>query len=546
MKKLFFLMAISCLVLPYASATTYVSADMKHATVFLSGAELTQTAKLNLQKGDNEVTIERLSPNIDRQSLQIKLPQGMIISSYEYSIDYLSADKTNENQQQLKDSVEAQEKVVRNLADQLLTTQKMLELLEQGVEHSMQVERQSITTEAIEKNIAYYNTRASQLREQVVSLEIKQTAAKELLTKLKKQLSSNQKPNAKRTGQVKLVINSPKAAVASAEIKYFTYSAVWYPSYELIVNKINEPISLIMKANVSQTTGLDWNKTALSLSTGTPARRTQAPVMSTLFVSEQQMYKAQMSRASGMAMKNTALLAETVYDEAMPAEEEDVYEAPTVEKYLTTNENQLSVQYDIDIPYTILGTGKEQTISLLQKQLKDVTYTYYTAPRYEPSVFLMAELKNWEQLQLLDGNATITYDGTFYGQTYLSANTAAQSLRLTLASDPQISVKREKVNDFTATKVVGSEKRITVAYKTTVRNNKNKAVDLVLKEQYPISQNKQIKIELLADKTTPYSQVEAEKGFLTYQLTLQPGEVKEVVVCYQVKYPESMSITNIY
>ena len=124
MKKLFFLMAISCLVLPYASATTYVSADMKHATVFLSGAELTQTAKLNLQKGDNEVTIERLSPNIDRQSLQIKLPQGMIISSYEYSIDYLSADKTNENQQQLKDSVEAQEKVVRNLADQLLTTQK--------------------------------------------------------------------------------------------------------------------------------------------------------------------------------------------------------------------------------------------------------------------------------------------------------------------------------------------------------------------------------------------------------------------------------------
>ena len=45
---------------------------LDQATVFFSGAELTHSASAALAKGDNEVSIEGLSPSIDLQSLKIR------------------------------------------------------------------------------------------------------------------------------------------------------------------------------------------------------------------------------------------------------------------------------------------------------------------------------------------------------------------------------------------------------------------------------------------------------------------------------------------
>ena len=68
-------------------------AKLKEATVFFRGAELTHETSVNLQKGNNELTITDLSPMLDVNSLKIKTSTGALVSSFEFSTDYLSNEK---------------------------------------------------------------------------------------------------------------------------------------------------------------------------------------------------------------------------------------------------------------------------------------------------------------------------------------------------------------------------------------------------------------------------------------------------------------------
>ena len=85
MKKSF-LVLFAAMVAASLTAQTLRQAQVNSAVVFLSGAQLTQTVTLNLQKGDNDVVIENLSPQLNKSSLQVKLGGGVVVSSYEYSL----------------------------------------------------------------------------------------------------------------------------------------------------------------------------------------------------------------------------------------------------------------------------------------------------------------------------------------------------------------------------------------------------------------------------------------------------------------------------
>jgi hypothetical protein len=67
-------------------------------------------------------------------------------------------------------------------------------------------------------------------------------------------------------------------------------------------------------------------------------------------------------------------------------------------------------------------------------------------------------------------------------------------------------------------------------------------VDLMLKDQYPISTVKEIEIKL---EDGNGASVNDETGVLTWKLELKPGESKKVRFSYTVKYPKEMRIANL-
>jgi uncharacterized protein (TIGR02231 family) len=193
------------------------------------------------------------------------------------------------------------------------------------------------------------------------------------------------------------------------------------------------------------------------------------------------------------------------------------------------------------MPYTIKSDGKEQVIELEKQIVNNVEYKYYCAPKLDNETYLIAEISGWEKLNLMSGQANVTYDGTYIGQTGIDATSTNAKMTITLGNDKRISVKREKMKDFSSVDFSGTEAKIVLTYKITVRNNQNKSVTMILKDQYPLSTNKEIGAELL-NKTTKPTTNRKDIGVITWEETFKAGETKEYFISYSVKYPKGKTL----
>lgn len=519
-----------------------MTAEVKttQATIFLNGAELQQQATLRLQKGQNEVRLEGLSPNADKQSVSVSLNGGAVVAASEYSIDYLTRPKMAERVTALQDSVKKTEQQLAAVENDIQVNKQMRELLQSGVTHTMEASEQTLSTETMEKNLKYYQQRGQQLFSEATTLNQRKTKINERLTALKNQLKQENSQNRQRSGVLTLTIQAATAANVTASVKYYTSSARWTPFYDMQVSKVGQPIDLTLKAQIAQTTGLDWQNVHITLSTGTPSRSNSVPELQPWRLYEVQ--PVQTSRMNYKAEKRAMrsepmLMAEMAYDAAV----EEEYEPQSMASYVEQTEQSLMTEYAIKLPYTIEGNGKEQTVTISEQKINDVEYRYQVVPKLDKTAYLTAEIKGWEQLNLLNGKANLIVGNTYFGQTTLNTASTQDNLQLTLGDDPQITVKRELLNEQSKRKTVGQNRQATQTYQIVVRNNKKEAVKLTLKEPYPVSSAKEITVEPGEQTTTPTEQ-NKNTGILTYDLDLQPGEARTITVSYTVKYPKDWNI----
>jgi uncharacterized protein (TIGR02231 family) len=154
----------------------------------------------------------------------------------------------------------------------------------------------------------------------------------------------------------------------------------------------------------------------------------------------------------------------------------------------------------------------------------------------------LAEISDYSKYNLLPGEANIIFEGMYVGKTNINPNQTSDTLNLSMGRDKKISIKREKVVDKSGTKFLSSKKEQAFTYDITIRNNKKEMVDLLLKDQYPLSPDKEIEIEL---KESDGAKINTETGILTWNLKLKSNETKVIRISYKVKYPKDKVIDNL-
>lgn len=201
-------------------------------------------------------------------------------------------------------------------------------------------------------------------------------------------------------------------------------------------------------------------------------------------------------------------------------------------------DTESSVEYDIDVPYTINSDGEMNAVKIQQASVAS-TYTYYTTPKIDNTVFLTSEITDWSQLKLLTGKASIYYQGTFTGESYFDINTADDTLKLSLGRDNNIFIKREVNKQISDKTIIGNNIKQNIAIDITIKNNKDTKVKLVVEDLYPISEVKSMDSELIEAKD---AKIDDKKGFLTWTIELNPGEKRVLQFKYMIKYPKYSSI----
>ncbi len=201
-------------------------------------------------------------------------------------------------------------------------------------------------------------------------------------------------------------------------------------------------------------------------------------------------------------------------------------------------ENQTTVEFEIQTPYTILSDNKNYTVDMQFYDLPAI-YQYYSVPKIDKDAFLIANIVEWEQYNLLEGEANLFFEDTYVGKTLLDVRYASDTLEISLGRDKNVSVKREKAEDFTSKQFIGNKKEETREWRTTVKNNKNQPISMVLLDQVPVSTLEEIEVNI---ENLSGARHNSETGEIKWEFELAPNENKAFELKYAIKYPKNRNL----
>jgi uncharacterized protein (TIGR02231 family) len=540
MKKFILLFVLCGSIQIWAQKPVFTTAKVNAATVYFNGAELSQTASVTLPVGTSEIVVKNVADYLNENTVQIGAPSTVTVLSVQFTQNYLSEYEIDENSPEIKkvkDSIELVRKELSRIIVDRTSHTKTIELLDKN----QQVAGTNTGLSVIElmKLVDYYNAKRTDLNYALNNIYERENKWNATLSRLNAKLQINTEKEEKTSnGKLILQVMNETAGLINLDINYLTSNASWSPFYDLRAESVTAPINMMYKAKVIQNTGIDWKKVKLTLSSGNPNQNNQAPILSAWFLRygnpnyygyTDDMLKMNVlqSKVSGISVTSQESNEEVAYD--------------GISDYTKISENQLNITFEIDIPYDILSNSKAHSVALKEIKLP-ATYKYYAVPRVEKEAFLLAEISDYSKYNLLTGEANIIFEGMYVGKTVINPNQTSDTLNLSMGRDKKISIKREKVADKSGTKFLSAFKEQTFTFDITVRNNKKEDVFLLLKDQYPLSTDKDIEIELLeSDK----AKINTETGILTWDLNLKPNETRKIRVSYKVKYPKDKVIDNL-
>lgn len=177
-------------------------------------------------------------------------------------------------------------------------------------------------------------------------------------------------------------------------------------------------------------------------------------------------------------------------------------------------------------------------ITFRESELK-ATYEYQSIPKLSKNVYLIAKIPDWYKADLMDGEANIYLENSYVGKSRINTRQFSDTLDISFGIDNNISVNREKIKEFSQSEFIGSNKKVTVAWKITIRNNKPYPIKAKLYDQVPVSSNKDIQVEALE---LSGGSMNENTGKVVWSVELKPNETKQLILRYLVKSPKDKTV----
>ncbi|MFY7786801.1 MAG: DUF4139 domain-containing protein [Thermoflexibacteraceae bacterium] len=631
---LFLLFWVSFGQLVAQNAQQKITTKIEKVTVFTSGGQVSRKAKINVPQGKTVFVFTGISPNIDKQSIQIKGEGNFTILSVNHQINYL-------NEQERRAEITQLEKQITMWLKQQNLEKSMKSVFTQ--EEAMLLKNQVIGGENVGLKVADLKEAVDFQRNRLTEVLLKQNEIDEKLQRLDSLIRKNQlqlkalNQNKDYSTSEVLVTVTAKEAVSNAnfELSYLVQNAGWYATYDLRVKDITNPIDLMFKANVFQSSGEDWKEVKLTISNGNPKESAVAPTLPAWYLrfgyspTSYELWKQTLGQKSDgikgkviFADDNTPIPGATVMvkgttigtqtdvdgnyelklppnaqtlivsfigmetmeqtinanrmDFALVSSAQDLSEV-VVTAYglegrtagvsvakkekdqsksirirgvssitstslpldVTTSYQPTTINYEIATPYTILNDGKVYTVEV-KNQSVPAYYEYFAVPKLEKDAFLTANLLDWKELNLLEGEVNLFFEGAFLGKSVLNLKNANDTLSISLGRDKSIVVERKKLKEYTKKQFLSSYKTESRAYELIISNNKPQPIQITVLEQFPISTNKQIEVE---EQEAAGAVIDKETRQLTWKYELPARQERKHVLRYSVKYPKDATVT---
>lgn len=598
-------------------------APIKKVTVFFTGAQVQHEMKVDLVSGRQDIVFQKLTDFVDPNTVQVKAQGDVTILSVRTRKNYEDLKISNEEIHALNAKKELLYKKDQALRDEYVILEMDKNLLLQN--RDLKGQDQGLKTTELKEAYLFMHTKLTEVitRETAIFAELEELQKK--MNQIEQEIISQRSKPVINYSEVVVEVDVNKSCTAGFLFNYISPNATWKPYYDMRSDGIGKPVRLEAKANVSQTTGIEWKNVDLVLSTNDPYENAQEPTLQPwiIYYNNYPQQKTQTTRnlpqvnydgeklrgevidaSTGEAMpfarvqfaNNPNIAAVTDFDgkfeltiprgenyvnaifvgyntaqlqitstylkffmepqeisleeiQVRGARSEDVdyyidgeptsaafgattitredfarmparsadgvarsvagvntgrkrkmefknetagYKANTVAT--TVTKKDLRVEYAIQSKMSIPSDGMDHRVSIVTHELP-ASYEYHVVPKIDPSVYLSAQVVGWEKLNLLSGESNIYFDGTFMGKSFLDVNSTKDTLSFSFGKDSKISVERTRVKEKSKIKTIGSRQKFDVTWEIKIKNNGGAMIPLIVKDQYPVSNQEDIKVK---------------------------------------------------
>lgn len=529
-----------------------IKSSISEVTVYTNGAQIYRKANFNVKPGITELIIEGVSPNIDPKSLQVKAFGNVVLIDSKYQVYYPEPEKPKleglplkirKDINLLQDSINNILFDIKEIQDEIdvLNTSKTI-LSNNGAIRGQGKVNDSI--QLLKQAMDYYQLKMNEINKKLQVLNKRLKSKNGILQEMNTRMSDLQNYQSSNTPKVPtgpihriiVTLQSKEIVAGRLAISYLASGASWIPSYDIRSEITSGKVNLAYKASIQQNTGESWNDVQLTLSTNDPYQNKIKPDLHPWYVDY---YNFQAVDGRYNSYSITAAPSMDYEKKATTKDMNDsMLEGETAANFTTVINRVLSAEYKIDLPYTI-ESNDESHLVLVRNLDLTANYRYYTVPKIDPGVFLVAEVLKLEDLQLVPASANIFFDGTYIGETYIDPTAMNDTLKLSLGKDPNIIAKRIILKKDYKEKVIGNDIERTYSYEISVKNLKANTIELVIEDQIPVTSNGEIVIEAVNTDKANYDKT---TGKLTWTVNLKTKAADKFTYSFKIKYPKDRNV----
>ncbi len=499
-------------------------------SIYRSGAEVVRRGSIELEEGTQKLYITGITGSTRYDTIRIFSTEGIKCTNQRY--------ETLGNDQEEKESERIQEQIDA-IATQIGIREMQIEMWKSNGDFTG---RSSQSPEEVAEYI-------EKLPERIDSLN----AAIAGLRKKSSELEKEKEDALERENRTAAVVDIAveKAGKYPFEIRYFDSNARWNPEYEIYTDG-EGPLDVRMKARIRQNTGEDWNGTSVTLYSGNPASGRTLPDLGTVYL-DFQVENPMLRMAAAGAMRNSMMgmqmmsaakaTADTAYYEAAVeevAEEEMMPQVRMTTDEATVNSDEAMTEYVLsgrkDIP-----EGGDGTSADLQNYVIPAKYELAAAPAADPRTFLTAKVKPAD----IPFRNAITA-GVFLRNMYMSSvsidpDLTDEEIVITLGEEERIKVSRKEVSRKAANTFLKGLRTVEYGFETKVTNLSGSPMEVVVKDQVPVSREKDITVDVLE---LSGMKLDKETGIVTGTVSVPGGQTVTSALSYKVSWPKDKKLAE--
>ena len=499
--------------------------------LYLNSAKVTEQASVTLKKGKNTVNIIDLPNSIDTNTYKVGIKKATLLS-VSPTIKNSSISIISEKEKSLLNQKKDLLLKLKYKTAEINALNGELRVIEDN--KAVKNANGDWSPQQIAELASYYRKRTLEINNALIKLSVDTAIIQEDIAQIAKKVNIITSQKQKNTKILTLEIHADYSLTTAIEVTYITTACGWQPFYDIRAKSITEPLEIITKGKVFQQTGKNWNNVSMTISTYLPSRYQNRPILNPFYV------KPKEKQIHNISKRGYAELEEVVVNSYQVRRKDTKKESLALSNVPVSDvlEQQLNVVYTIKSPQTLLSNSKTQTL-ILDSKKAEADYKHLVVPKVTTDVFLIASIKNWQNLNLLLTEANIYFEDNFLGKTTINPNYVKDSYPLSLGIDERIIAKKRTVNTHTTKKTFNNKKTALFTYEISLRNNSKSTINIEVLDHMPISKNNKIIVEATNlnngdfDKTT---------GSVLWKKTINQGQNISLDFSYSIKYPKDMEL----